>query len=113
MLKGTITVKLPGEAEEVDAELHGFDEQFDLAMLKVDAEDLTPIAWTDSTASKIGHWVASTGTGEDAIALGVISVAAREVKGAKFTPPSGTQGGYLGIALDLDFAGVKVQEVFL
>jgi serine protease Do len=112
VLKGKITVKLPGETEETDAELYGYDDAFDLAMLKVDAEDLKPIAWTDSKASKIGHWVASAGTGEDAIALGVISVAAREVKGAKFTPPSGTQGGYLGIALDLDFAGVKVQEVF-
>ncbi len=112
VLKGTITVKLPGEADEVDAELYGFDDQFDLAMLKVDAENLKPIVWTDSKASKIGHWVASAGSGEDPVAIGVISVAAREVKGAKFTPPSGTQGGYLGIALDLDFAGVKVQEVF-
>ena len=113
VLKGKdITVKLPGEADEVDAELYGFDDQFDLAMLKVDAENLKPIVWTDSKASKIGHWVASAGSGEDPVAIGVLSVAAREVKGAKFTPPSGSQGGYLGIALDLDFAGVKVQEVF-
>ena len=53
-------------------------------MLKVDADDLKPIAWTDSKASKVGHWVASAGTGQDPVAIGVLSVAAREVKGAKF-----------------------------
>jgi serine protease Do len=51
--------------------------------------------------------------GDDVVAIGVISVPAREVKGSRFTPPAGTNsGGYLGLALDLDFAGVKVQEVF-
>src|SRR5207245_1571176 len=29
----------------------------------------------------------------------------------KFVAPTGAPGGYLGVALDLDFAGVKVQEV--
>lgn len=110
-LKGKITVKLP-DGMEVDAELVGHDVPFDLAMLKVDAKGLVPVEWAESKAAKIGHWVASTGPGDDPVAIGVLSVAAREVKGAKFTPPSGSQGGYLGIALDLDFAGVRVQEVF-
>ncbi len=110
VLKDKIAVILPDGSEE-DAELFGFDVPCDLAMLKIDAKDLKAVTFTDSKASKIGHWVASAGTGSDPVAVGVISVAAREIKGAKFTPPSGSQGGYLGIALDLDFAGVKVQEV--
>jgi serine protease Do len=112
-LKGNkLTVKLPDGATH-DAVLHGHDVPFDLAMLKIDVNALTPVEWTDSKAAKVGHWVASAGLGEEVVAIGVVSVGAREVKGAKFTPPAGTgQGGYLGIALDLDFAGVKVQEVF-
>jgi serine protease Do len=111
-LKGlNIAVKMP-DGQTLDAELFGHDQPFDLAMLKVQARNLTPIAWTDSKVSKPGHWVASTGVDEDAVAIGVISVPAREVPASKFAAPTGSPGGYLGMALDLDFAGVKVQEVF-
>jgi serine protease Do len=110
-LKGDLSVKLP-DGTEVEAELFGHNADFDLAMLKVDAKDLQPVQFTDSKASKIGHWVASAGPKDELVGLGVISVNAREVKGAKFTPKSGSQGGYLGIALDVDAAGVRVQEVF-
>ena len=77
-----------GTSSELHAELVGHDVPFDLALLKIDAADLKPVEWVDSKASKVGHWVASAGVGEDAVAVGVLSVAAREVKGVKFTPPS-------------------------
>src|ERR1044072_3475063 len=82
-LKGDLSVKLP-DGTEVDAELYGHDADFDLAMIKIDAKDLQPVKFTDSKASKIGHWVASAGPKDELVGLGVISVAAREVKGAKF-----------------------------
>ena len=107
--KKELVCRLP-DGKELEAEVFGFDEPFDLVMLKVDATDLTPVVWTDSKAAKVGHWVASVGTDSEPVAIGVISVAAREVKGAKFVAPTGAPGGYLGMALDLDFAGVKVQE---
>jgi len=44
------------------------------------------------------------------VAIGVVSVMSREVKSSKFIAPTGAPGGYLGVALDLDFGGVKVQE---
>src|ERR1051325_3916423 len=111
-LKGQkITVKL-ADGKTLDAELFGSDERHDLAMLKVDADDLTPIEWADSKIAKAGHWVASAGTGQDPVAIGIISVPTREVKGAKFIPPSGGgSGGYLGLKLDLDYAGVKVEDI--
>ncbi len=108
---GKITCKLPSGLE-IDAELVGFDVPHDLAMLKLPVRGLTPVVWTDSNAAKLGHWVASPGIGKDPVAIGVISVAAREIKGAKKLAPSGSGGGYLGVALDLGFAGVKVEEVF-
>jgi serine protease Do len=110
-LKGKITVKL-ADGKELEAELFGHDLPCDIAMIKVDTRGLTPVEFVDSKAAKVGHWVATPGIGEEPIALGVLSVAAREVKGAKYTPPSGSQGGYLGIALDPDFAGIRVHEVF-
>lgn len=108
--KKFIVCRLP-DGRDFEAEVFGHDEPFDLVMLKVDASELYPVVWTDSKAAKVGHFVASVGTDVDPVALGVLSVAAREVKGAKFVAPTGTPGGYLGIAPDLDFAGVKVQEV--
>jgi serine protease Do len=110
-IKGGEIVCIMPDGKELDAELVNFDVPFDLAMLKVKAEGLTPVKWTDSKASKIGHWVASPGTGKDPVAIGVISVAAREVKGSKFVAPTGGGGGYLGIFFDVNFAGVKVEEL--
>jgi serine protease Do len=110
---GKITCRLPGvpDGEELDAELVGFDVPFDLAMLKVAAKDLTPVVWSDSKVSRVGHWVASPGPGKDPVAIGVISVAARAVKVSKFLDLSGKPGGYLGVQFDLSFAGVKVEEI--
>jgi len=110
-LKGKkIKCKLPG-GKEVEAEMFGHDDPFDLVLLKVEAEDLKPIEWTDSKVSRLGHWVASVGPGQDPVAIGVVSVLARKVKGAKYSAPAGGQGGFLGIALDQEFAGVKILEI--
>ncbi|MBI2807229.1 MAG: PDZ domain-containing protein [Planctomycetes bacterium] len=108
---GRITCRMP-DGVEVDAELVGFDVPHDLAMLKVAVKGLTPVVWTDSKAAKIGHWVASPGTGPNPVAIGVVSVAARTVKGARFASPGGRPGGYLGIAFDLAFPAVRIEEVF-
>ena len=102
--------RLP-DGTEAAARIVGFDVPFDLAMLKVDAKNLTPVEWTDSKAAHLGHWVASAGPGKDPVAVGVVSVLSREVKASKFLSFSGTPGGYLGLALDLEFAGVKIEEV--
>jgi serine protease Do len=110
---GKITVKLPGadDGEELDAELVGFDVPFDLAMLKVEATDLTPVVWSESKVCRVGHWVASPGTGKEPVAIGVLSVAAREVKGAKYVAPTGSAGGYLGVFFDVNFDGIKIEEL--
>ena len=110
-LKGKkITCKMP-DGTELDAEMIGFDVRFDLAMLKVDAKDLTPVVWSDSKVSRVGHWVASPGTGKDPVAIGVLSVAARDMKISKYPSSPKGPGGYLGIQFDINFAGVKVEDV--
>src|ERR1019366_1306268 len=89
----------------------GFDVPFDLAMLKVDATNLTPVVWSDSKVSRIGHWVASPGTGKDPVAIGVLSVAALQMKISKYSRAPKGPGGFLGVKSDINFAGVKVEEV--
>ncbi|MSQ96883.1 MAG: PDZ domain-containing protein [Gemmataceae bacterium] len=107
---GQITCKF-SSGLEVHAELFGFDVPHDLAMLKIAVGGLIPVVWTDSNSSKIGHWVASPGTSKDPVAIGVISVAAREIKvGKKFTS-MGPGIAYLGVTFEPFFAGVKVEEV--
>jgi serine protease Do len=108
---GKIAIRM-ANGLEFDAELIGFDVPHDLALLRVPARGMIPVVFTDSKEAKIGHWVASPGTGKEPVAIGVVSVAAREIKGAKFLPTKGSGGGgYLGITFDVTFAGVKVESV--
>ena len=109
-IKGDKIVCRLHDGTEVDAELVNFNVPFDLAMLKVEASGLTPVVWTDSKASRVGHWVASAGTGKDPVAIGIISVAARAVKG-KYIPATKPAATYLGVHFDPGFAGVKVDQV--
>lgn len=111
VLKGEgLACRLP-DGTKVEAALHGFDVPFDLAMLKVEAKDLKPVEWIDSKVVGLGHWVASVGTSEKPVAIGIVSVLAREIKGAKFLAAGTPGGGYLGVTLDIEFAGVKLKEV--
>src|SRR5262245_370482 len=69
VLKGDkITCQLP-DGKELEAELIGFDVPSDLAMLKIDANHLRPVEWTPSQVSRVGHWVASVGFGEEPAAI--------------------------------------------
>jgi serine protease Do len=109
-LKGQkITCKLK-DGRDLEAKRIGTDEKFDLVLLKVEAKDLTPVAWSDSKSVRPGRWIASPGIGSEPVAIGVISVATRDlaVKGA---PPPNPNSGQLGAGVDLDFAGVKINQI--
>ena len=82
-LSGKVTVKLKNakddktKNEPVEATIVGVHEAFDLAMLKVAVKGLTPVKFVDSKEAPVGNWLASAGTGEDPVAVGVMGVAAR------------------------------------
>jgi serine protease Do len=82
------------------------DDKSDLALLKVDGKDLTPIEWADSTTALPGHWLASLGSGDQPAAIGVVGAATREPPGE-----GGASSPLLGITLDPEFAGAKVDSV--
>jgi len=110
-LKGDIVVRLK-DGRELVARITGVHDKHDLAMLKIDAADLKPVEWTASKVAPVGNWVASPGTGETPVAIGVVSVAARNVstKGPAISAPP-PNSGYLGVSIDTEGAGVKVAQV--
>lgn len=77
-LEGVITIELPDGVVR-DATLVGVHEPHDLAVLRVDAESLVPVEWTDSSVAAVGAWVISPDGNELPAAVGVLSVAARKM----------------------------------
>ncbi len=95
-LKGTAVCKLK-DGTALEAKVIGIHEQYDLALLKVEAKNLKPVVWGRSEEARPGHWVAAPGNGGNPVAIGVISVAARKVT-IRDLPL--TNAGYLGVGLE-------------
>jgi S1-C subfamily serine protease len=61
------------------------DIEWDLAIIKVDAENLTPAQWADPTDIEQGTWVVTNGSTSKSrrrVNIGIISAKAREIQGA-------------------------------
>jgi serine protease Do len=94
------------------ARVTGVDYRYDLAMLKVDAQDLTPVVWGASNAAAAGNLLAApAGTGSNPLAVGVVSVAARSVRygDLPINPPANS--GYLGVGLEEVGDGARITNV--
>ncbi|MEZ5328066.1 MAG: PDZ domain-containing protein [Verrucomicrobiales bacterium] len=78
-------------------------DDYDLAVLKLDAKGLTAAQFTDSAALPLGSFLAAPDVTVEPAAAGVLSVQARNL-----SPKS---KGYLGIAVAPGKAGVVVKEV--
>src|SRR5262249_51178477 len=76
---------------------------------------LTPIAFTDSKVAPVGNFVASAGTGELPVAVGVVSVASRHVPKNQDPKAPNPNSGYLGVGLadlgEKDPKGAKIGQV--
>jgi len=108
---GPLTVTLPS-GRTLPAKVTGFEDHYDLAMLKVDAKDLLPIEWGKNTSAKVGELLASPGVGTDPVSIGVLSVAARAVRARDLMiPPPPANAGFLGVALDEAEGGARVALV--
>src|SRR5262245_26000104 len=110
-LKGDVECKLPG-GKTYEAVIVGVHKQHDLALLKIDAAGLPPVKLVDSKSVPVGNWVALPGPAADPVAVGVVSVATRDVpnKGGPIAVPN-NNSGYLGVQLDNGDGGVKVIQV--
>lgn len=88
----------------VDAKLVRTWQEHDLALVKVQAQDLPVIEWSDKEAPAIGSFITAVApTGADPAAIGVVSVATRsqQKKGR----------GYLGVQVEADSKGLMLKDV--
>lgn len=77
-----ITVSLYGSDEEYEATIIGTDEQTDLAIIKIDAANLTPAILGDSSSVKVGEFVLAVGNPlglDTSVTSGIISALDRDV----------------------------------
>lgn len=75
------------------AKVIGTDEATDLALIKIDAENLTPITFGDSEALKVGEWVLAVGNPfgfNSTVTSGIVSAKARSLS-------HNSRGGKMGI----------------
>jgi serine protease Do len=110
-LKGALSVRLR-DGSEYDAQYVGYHRETDLAMLKIDATDLTPVTFADGKKAEVGNWVAAPGLESEPVAAGVVSAGVRKLFGEEARIAKGNKG-FLGILLDKpkDQDGVLVTSV--
>jgi serine protease Do len=71
-LTGKVTCKLPG-GKVVEAKKLSEDKEHDLALLQVEAKDLTPIKWAKDATPLQGNLVAAPGEDGKALAIGMVT----------------------------------------
>jgi len=86
--------------------VEGTDDAIDLALLRVDAKDLTPVTWGDPPAP--GSIVATTAPGEGPILIGAVSDVPQPMPG----PTRESQRhGWLGISVAPVEEGAEIAEI--
>src|SRR5687768_9259102 len=100
-LDGKIVCKFGGE-KRYEARLIGVHDDTDLALLKIDADNLVPVRWSTQSAPAVGSLLATAGVANNALAIGVVSVAPR-----KIPAPSGV----LGVAVGQADGGPRIDQV--
>jgi serine protease Do len=96
------------DGRKLPATVAGQDEATDLALLHVDAKDLTPIVWAAETAPP-GSIVTATGAGEGPSIIGVISDVPQPMPGPNRR--NAAQHGWLGISVGPAGQGAEIQSV--
>lgn len=107
------------DRRELEAELIGGDERSDLALLKIDAEDLPVIELGDSEDLEVGEWVMAIGSpfGFDySVTAGIVSAIDRSLPSDNYVPfiqtdvaiNPGNSGGPL-INMDGEVVGINSQ----
>ena len=101
-LKAPITCEF-SDGAELPAYVFGIHKETDLALLKVEKTQLSPIVW-NATIPSTGNWLISSHPSGEATSLGVVSVTPRKIPGGY---------GFMGIEMDLTFQGkgAKVSKV--
>lgn len=101
-LEPQVTCRLR-DGREFDAAIVGVHRDYDLALLKIDAEGLPVIAWQTGREPRVGQLLATPGDETAPVAVGVLSVADRHIP---------QQRGVLGISISEGANGPEITQVF-
>ena len=104
-LRGDLGCKLPN-GDLVSAKVLGVDPATDLALLKLDTDDLSVIKWADEDTPLTGRWVATPKAEKkgEFPTIGVVSVDAREIPASR---------PFIGIFMDPleDEDGIRITRI--
>ncbi len=78
-----VTVTMP-DKRELRAKIVGADEATDIAVLKIDANNLPTLPWGDSSRLKVAEWVLAIGNPyqlNQSVTLGIVSALGRTLEG--------------------------------
>ena len=78
------------------------DRNLDLAVLKIDAKNLTPVVWNEGDTPGVGTWLVTPGLSRDPLTIGVLSVSPRRIR-----PPDPA----LGIDLSGQLSPARIRDV--
>jgi len=88
---GHLVVKLD-DGREIEAQVVGADKPTDVAVIRIEAEKLTPLALGDSRAVEVGDWVVAIGNPfglEHTVSAGIVSAKGRSRDDVKGLDPTG------------------------
>ncbi|MCS7168717.1 MAG: PDZ domain-containing protein [Gemmatales bacterium] len=109
-VKGPARVRL-ADGRELEAQIVGKDEAYDLLLLRVNASKLKPVRWGSGDDTPAGSFVLAPKPDGTLASLGVVSVPARDIpaKGPGSYPNPNI--GYLGISLQDSQDGPVITSV--
>jgi serine protease Do len=87
------------DGREFDAAPPLVHDRYDVALLKIDCENLVPVEWADGRDPQVGQWLATPGMEDVPVAVGIVSVPRRPI------PP---EKGVLGVQLSDGSPGPRV-----
>ena len=116
-LRGALSVRF-ADGAEYPAKLVGQHRDTDLALLRVDVNNLKPVSFVDTKKVAGGNWLAASGPHSDPVTVGIVSVATRKLTGLDALIDN-LNRGYIGIIMSLsdptdadgNVIGAKISEV--
>jgi serine protease Do len=90
------------DGRTVAAYVYGLHPETDLALLKVEADNLPVVPWAEPDSLDIGQWLVTVKDADSPLAVGVVGVKARRIK---------PESGFMGVNLRQTERGVEIINV--